>query len=109
MVHVTNKPQMNADERRYMHEQTTREIIGVFFDVYNELGYGFLESVYREAMTIALQYQGLQVEREFPLTARFRGQLIGNFKADLVVRGSVIASQLRREAPSPTACFLECS
>jgi GxxExxY protein len=81
---------MNADERRYNHEQTTREIIGVFFDVYNELGYGFLESVYREAMTIALQNQGLQVEREFPLTARFRGQLIGNFKADLVVRGSVI-------------------
>ena len=80
---------MNADERRYKHEQTTREIIGVFFDVYNELGYGFLESVYREAMTIALQYQGLQVEREFPLTARFRGQLIGNFKADLVVRGLV--------------------
>jgi len=46
---------MNADERRYKHEQTTREIIGVFFDVYNELGYGFLESVYREAMTIALR------------------------------------------------------
>jgi len=100
---------MNADERRYKHEQTTREIIGVFFEVYNELGYGFLESVYREAMTIALQYHGLQVEREFPLSARFRGQLIGNFKADLVVRGSVIASQLRREAPSATACFLECS
>jgi len=81
---------MNADERRYKHEQTTREIIGVFFDVYNELGYGFLESVYREAMTIALQYEGLQVEREFPITVRFRGQVIGNFKADLVVRGSVI-------------------
>jgi GxxExxY protein len=81
---------MNADERRYKHEETTRGIIGVFFEVYNELGYGFLESVYREAMTIALQYEGLQVEREFPLTARFRGQVIGNFKADLVVRGSVI-------------------
>jgi GxxExxY protein len=81
---------MNADERRYKHERTTRQIIGVFFDVYNELGYGFLESVYCEAMTIALRYEGLQVEREFPLTARFRGQLIGNFKADLVVRGSVI-------------------
>jgi hypothetical protein len=70
---------MNADERRYKHEQTTREIIGVFFDVYNELGYGFLESVYREAMSIALQYQGLQVEREFPLTVRFRVGLLLNF------------------------------
>ena len=100
---------MNADERRYMHEQTTREIIGVFFDVYNELGHGFLESGYREAMTIALRYEGLQVEKEFPLAVRFRGQLIRDFKADVVVKGSVIASQLRPEAPSATACFLECS
>jgi hypothetical protein len=45
---------MNAEERRFKHERTTRDMIGVFFDVYNELGYGFLESVYREAMTIAL-------------------------------------------------------
>ena len=62
----------------------------MFFDVYNELGHGFLESVYREAMTIALRYEGLQVEKEFPLAVRFRGQLIGDFKADLVVKGSVI-------------------
>jgi hypothetical protein len=62
---VTNKPQMNADERRYKHEQTTREIIGVFFDVYNELGYGFLESVYREAMTIALQIKDCKSRGSF--------------------------------------------
>jgi GxxExxY protein len=80
---------MNADERRYKHEQTTREIIGIFFDVYNELGYGFLESVDCEAMTIALRDKGLQIEREFPLTARFRDQQVGTFKADLVVRESV--------------------
>ena len=47
---------MNADERRYEHhDDLTRAIIGVFFEVYNELGYGFLESVYREAMSIALR------------------------------------------------------
>jgi GxxExxY protein len=84
------QPQMNADERRYKHECTTRTIIGVFFDVYNELGYGFLESVYREAMAIALRAEGLTVEKEFALVARFRGHVIGAFKADLVVSGSVI-------------------
>ena len=46
---------MNADERRYPHDDLTRTIIGVFFEVYNELGYGFLESVYRGAMCIALR------------------------------------------------------
>jgi GxxExxY protein len=81
---------MNADERRYKHEQTTREIIGVFFDVYNELGYGFLESVYREAMVIALTAEGLQVDKEVALSARFRGQTVGTFKADLVVSRSVV-------------------
>jgi GxxExxY protein len=85
-----NEPQMNADERRYKHEHTTRTIIGVFFDVYNELGYGFLESVYQEAMAIALRGQGLTVEKGFVLAVRFRGEIIGEFKADMVVSGSVI-------------------
>ena len=81
---------MNADQRRFKHEEVTQKVIGVFFDVYNELGYGFLESVYREAMTIALLAQGLQVEKEFGLEARFRGQLVGIFKADILVNGQVI-------------------
>ena len=81
---------MNADERRYKHENTTKTIIGVFFDVYNELGHGFLESVYQEAMAIALRWEGLRVDKELALVARFRGHVIGEFKADLVVSGSVI-------------------
>ena len=40
---------MNADERRYPFEDLTRMIIGAFFDVHNELGYGFLESIYKRA------------------------------------------------------------
>jgi PD-(D/E)XK nuclease superfamily len=47
-------PQMNADERRFMHEGVTRRIIKVFFDVYNDLGFGFVESVYQEAMALTL-------------------------------------------------------
>jgi GxxExxY protein len=81
---------MNADERRFKHEDITRRIIGVFFDVYNELGYGFLESVYQEAMAIALESAGLQVEKEFGMEARYRGQVVGVFKADLLVNARVI-------------------
>jgi len=81
---------MNADQRRFKHEDLTQTIIGVFFEVYNELGYGFLESVYREAMSIALQAAGLRTEKEHGLEAHFRGQVIGVFKADFVVNGSVI-------------------
>ena len=81
---------MNADQRRFKHENVTQRIIGVFFDVYNELGHGFLESVYREAMVIALESADLQVEKEFALEARFRGRVVGVFKADLLVNGCVI-------------------
>jgi GxxExxY protein len=81
---------MFADQPRYQHEELTRKIIGVFFDVYNELGHGFLESVYQEAMDIALKAAGLQVEKELVMQAKFRGRVIGGFKPDLVVSGSVI-------------------
>jgi GxxExxY protein len=81
---------MNADARRYKHEEVTRVAIGVFFEVYNELGYGFLESVYREAMVIALRAAGLTIEKELSLRVRFRDRVIGEFRIDLLVSGSVI-------------------
>jgi GxxExxY protein len=83
-------PQMNADERRFKHEGVTRRIIKVFFDVYNDLGFGFVESVYQEAMALTLVSEGLLVERESTLEVHFRGKVIGVFRADLVVNGSIL-------------------
>jgi GxxExxY protein len=93
---------MNVDERRYKHQALTRRIIGVFFEVYNELGCGFLESVYREAMCIALQEKGLEVLPEFPLVARFRGRIIGRFQVDIVVNGAVMLELKAARALIPT-------
>jgi GxxExxY protein len=84
---------MNTDERSeapFRHAELTRQIVGVFFQVYGELGYGFLESVYRYAMTIALREAGLRIESEVELHARFRGRSIGTFRADLLVEGAVL-------------------
>jgi GxxExxY protein len=96
---------MNADERGFKHEEITRRIIGVFYEVYNELGFGFLESVYRESMAIALKDADLVVEKEFGLEAHFRGEVVGGFKADLLVNGSVIVElkAVRALAPSHEA------
>jgi GxxExxY protein len=68
----------------------TEKIIGVFYEVYNKLGFGFLESVYREATRIALGQAGLQVEAEVPVPVSFRGRRVGMFRADLVVDGCVV-------------------
>jgi GxxExxY protein len=70
--------------------EVTERIIGIFYEVYNELGYGFLESVYREAMRVALVQAGLQVATEVPVPVHFRGNVIGIFRADLIVNQSVL-------------------
>lgn len=49
------------------HGELTEKIIGVFYDVYNELGHGFFESVYEEALLIALQESGLRVAQQVPV------------------------------------------
>ncbi len=72
------------------HSEITEPIIGAFYEVYNELGHGFLESVYREAMMIALRAKGLPVEREKTVTVQFRNETVGIFRADLVVSSVVI-------------------
>ncbi len=70
--------------------ELTDSILHAFYDVYNELGHGFLESVYRKALIIALRDTGHVVEEEVPLRVWFRGYDVGDFRADLVVDGSVL-------------------
>jgi GxxExxY protein len=72
------------------HEKLTEAVIGTFYDVYNELGYGFLESVYETCMEIALIEAGFSVSRQQAIPVWFREKKVGDFYADLVVNGLVI-------------------
>jgi GxxExxY protein len=81
---------MNADESRYAHSELTETIIGTFYEVYNELGFGFVESVREAGMCIALRSRGVTVQRQCPVPVWFRGEQIGNFVADMVVNDTVI-------------------
>ena len=56
----------------------------------NELGAGFLESVYQNALVVALKQKGLQVRIQVPLTVRFRGEDVGQFISDILVENKVI-------------------
>ena len=73
-----------------IEEALTGSIIGAFFDVYNTLGFGFLESVYVAAMVIELRNRGHHVEREVPVRVRYKGQLLGIQRVDLIVDRKVI-------------------
>jgi GxxExxY protein len=81
---------MNADRRGLKHKELTETIIGVFFEVYNELGHGFLESVYERAFEIALTAKGINVLRQIQVPVSFRGQSVGDFLADMLVERSVL-------------------
>jgi GxxExxY protein len=72
------------------HGELTAQIIGVFYGVYNELGYGLLESVYRESMRVALTEAALRVAVEVAIPVSFKGHLVGQFKADMLVENSVL-------------------
>src|SRR5215813_5256440 len=74
----------------FKQSAVTDKIIGAFYDAYNELGHGFLESTYAEAMVVALEAAGLHVDREYPVPVWFRGRKIGQYFADLVVEKKVI-------------------
>lgn len=80
----------DQDRSEMLHRELTAKIIGVFYDVYNELGHGFLESVYETAMMIALTEKSLGVEQQVEVPVWFRGGQIGTFYADLLVEGVVI-------------------
>jgi len=72
------------------HWDLCHDIVEVFYAVYNELGFGFLEAVYEEALDIALTDAGFQVSQQVATPIWFRGRKIGDYKADLVVNGAVL-------------------
>jgi len=79
---------MNRDRLKY--EEITDVILKGFYEVYNELGDGFLEYVYENALYIVLTGYGLCIERQKGISVFFRGNIIGDFKTDLIANGKVI-------------------
>lgn len=76
--------------RDFLYADITEKIIGSAYEVYNELGFGFLESVYKNSLEIVLQESGLSVNLEAAIDVAFRGRRVGNFFADLLVEEKVI-------------------
>lgn len=72
------------------YRDLTDKIIGLFYDVYNELGHGFLESVYEHSMALALAQAGMIVESQVPVCVWFRGYRVGDFRADLLVENKIL-------------------
>ena len=84
---------MNTDETRMgnlVHEELTKEIIGAAFEVHRTLGYGFLERVYQKALQTELISRGLRAEIEYPIKVTYKGVIVGDYFADLLIDESVL-------------------
>lgn len=86
----TSIPRIYADDRGLKHGELTEKLIGMFFSIYNELGHGFLESVYEQAFSIALAENDIFFQRQVAVPVWFHEHKIGEFRADLLVENKVI-------------------
>lgn len=80
----------------YIHSDITDKIIKAYYNVYNKLGYGFLEKVYEKSMMIELRKFGLNCESQFQIKVYYDDQEVGNYFADIIVE-NVIIFELKAE------------
>lgn len=85
-----------------LHKEITGAILECSFEVSNELGAGFLESVYENALLIALDQKGIRAQSQVRLDVLFRGFKVGNFVADLVVEGRACRTEGTRQDTTGT-------
>lgn len=78
------------DVLQLAHGHLTGQIIDSFYTVYNVLGAGHFESVYVRALQVELNFRGIASVREAPLTVRYRGMVVGDFRVDLLVEDTII-------------------
>jgi len=86
----TDETQIKTGEKDFSLQPVTQHLIGAAFEVHNILGFGFLEKVYQRAMQVELQSRGVKVELEPKIQVQFKGVIVGDYAADLLVENKII-------------------
>lgn len=92
---------MDADKSGLIEEGVTETVIKAFYSVYNELGSGFLEQVYENAMAHCLREAGLDVWQQTAVDVYFRNHRVGEYRADLMIPGRLLIEVKVATAISP--------
>ena len=93
---------MGTDQNRLIHGETTRQVIGAYYDVYNAFGSGFLESVYENALMVALRRRGVEVRQQVAVDVYYDGVCVGEFRVDLLVPGKLVVEVKSIQAIGPS-------
>lgn len=77
-------------EEKILYRELSYKIVGLAMQVHTELGYGFLEKVYENALMISLKENGINAEQQIPIKVYFHGQIVGEYIADVLVENCII-------------------
>jgi len=81
-----------------LHKEKTEAIIKAFYQVYNGLGYGFLEKVYENALLVELKNLGFDCHKQHPIRVWYKEQLVGEYFADIIIDNDIILELKAAEA-----------
>lgn len=81
---------MNADFQDFKHKELSEKLIETFYKVYNNLGYGFPEKVYENALMIEFKRNGIHAIPQSPIKVIYEGETIGEYYADVLIDNKII-------------------
>jgi GxxExxY protein len=81
---------MSANKTEIIHKELSYQIVGLAMEVLNELGYGFLEKVYENALMYLLRGAGIRAEQQKTIPVWFRGELVGDYCGDILVEDKIL-------------------
>ena len=81
---------MNTNKKELLYKDLSYKIVGLAMQVYNKLGYGFLEKVYENALMVLFRRERIKAEQQFPITVYFEGEVVGDYFADILVENKII-------------------
>jgi GxxExxY protein len=76
--------------KNFPHQELTKSIIGIYYNVYNELGFGFLEKVYHKSLLIELKRNGYKIDSEKKVKVYYKNEIVGEYIPDIIINDSVI-------------------
>jgi GxxExxY protein len=77
-------------EEKILHKDLSYKIVGLAMQAHTELGYGFLEKVYENALMVLFEENRIHAQQQIPIKVQFHGRVVGDYVADILVADSII-------------------
>jgi len=81
---------MNTNKKEIIYKELSYKTIGLAMEVHNQLGFGFLEKVYENALIILFENNEIPAQQQAPVKVYFEGQVVGDYYADILVDNKII-------------------